>query len=61
VAVVDPDVLEVERAAREAVGDGFDAVSARGAALGRDDLVALLDTALLDTALGDTALGDTAP
>jgi tetratricopeptide (TPR) repeat protein len=50
VAVVDPDVLEVERAAREAVGDGFDAVSARGAALGRDELVALLDTALDDTA-----------
>lgn len=45
VAVVDPEVLEVERAAREAVGDRFDAVSARGAALGRDELVALLDAA----------------
>ncbi|ONI86851.1 hypothetical protein ALI22I_23775 [Saccharothrix sp. ALI-22-I] len=42
-AVVDPDVLEVERAAREVLGGRFDVLSARGAASGLDGVAALLD------------------
>jgi hypothetical protein len=43
VAVVDPDVLAVEGAARAATGARFDALSARGAAWGPDEVAALLD------------------
>jgi len=43
VAVVDPEVVGVERAARTALGARFDVVVARGEALGWDGVAALLD------------------